>query len=303
MFNATMNQLSLFAQEGGTTVTDAAQQTVETVTGFGNTVWVTFENVFTQIASLAPQACAMVVILVVGFLLAKWIGRMGTALSEAIGLQTAAERSGLASSMKQVGISRTVPSIVGLIVFWLLLSVAVMAAFNVLNLPAVTEAMQVVVAFIPKILVATVVIVIGLLVASFVRGVIATSADRVGVAYAEHLANGCYYVLALITFLAAFNQLGLQFELLNQMILIASGGLALGFALAFGLGGRDTMAGILSGYYVRQRFAAGDHVTIGDLEGTVRDIGPVATTVESDDDGMMHRHSIPNSLMLKEAIR
>ena len=303
MLSATLNHLSLFAQEGGTSVTDAAQQAAEKVTVVGNTVWDTFTGAFSQIAGMADEAVYLVVILVVGFLAAKWIGRAATALSEAIGLQTAAERSGLASSMKQVGISRTVPSIVGLIVFWLLLSVAVMAAFNVLDLPAVTEAMQGVVAFIPKILVATVVIVIGLLVASFVRGIIATSADRVGVAYAEHLANGCYYVLALITFLAAFDQLGLQFELLDRMILIAFGGLALGFALAFGLGGRDTMAGILSGYYVRQRFSAGDHVTIGDLEGTVRDVGPVATTVESEVDGLMHRHSIPNTLMLKEAIR
>ena len=57
---------------------------------------------------------------------------------------------------------------------------------------------------------ATVVVVVGLLVASFLRGVVATSADRLGVSYAEHLANGCYYVLALLTFIAAFNQLGLS---------------------------------------------------------------------------------------------
>ncbi len=303
MLGATMNHLSLFAQEGGTTVTDMASKTAETVGGFSSTVSETFANIFNQIVALAPQVVAMIVIMVVGFLAAKWIARGITALCEAIGLQTAAERSGLADSMKQVGIGRTVPSIVGLIVFWLLLSVAVMAAFNVLGLPAVTDAMQTVVAFIPKLLVATVVIVIGLLMATFLRGVIATSADRVGVAYAEHLANGCYYVVALMTFLAAFDQLGMQFALLDNMIMIAFGGLALGFALAFGLGGRDTMAGILSGYYVRQRFSAGDHVTIGDLEGTVRDVGPVATTVESEDDGLMHRHSIPNSLMLKEAIR
>jgi predicted PurR-regulated permease PerM len=43
-----------------------------------------------------------------------------------------------------------------------------------------------------------------LLVATFLRGVVATSADRVGLSYAEHLANGCYYVFALLTFIAAF---------------------------------------------------------------------------------------------------
>ena len=47
-----------------------------------------------------------------------------------------------------------------------------------------------------QVLVATVVVVMGLLVASFLRGLIATSADRVGISYAEHLANASYYVLA-----------------------------------------------------------------------------------------------------------
>ena len=68
----------------------------------------------------------------------------------------------------------------------------------------------------------------------FVRGVVATSADRVGLSYAEYLAAGCYWVLSILTFIAAFNQLGIQFALLEKLILIGSAGLAAGFALAFG---------------------------------------------------------------------
>jgi small-conductance mechanosensitive channel len=63
------------------------------------------------------------------------------------------------------------------------------------------------------------------------------------------------------------------------------------------------MAGILCGYYLRQRFQAGDHVRIDGYEGTVRDVGPVATTIETEDDGLLNRHSIPNHRMLNEAIR
>ena len=63
------------------------------------------------------------------------------------------------------------------------------------------------------------------------------------------------------------------------------------------------MAGILAGYYVRQRLQAGDHVTVGHLEGTVREVGPVATIIETDEDGLLNRHSVPNSKMLNEAVR
>ena len=163
--------------------------------------------------------------------------------------------------------------------------------------------MQEIVHYIPKLLVATVVVVVGLLVATFLRGVVATSADRVGLSYAHHLANGCYYVFALLTFIAAFHQLGIEFALLEQLILIAFGAVAVGFGLAFGLGGRDVMAGILSGYYVRQRLHAGDHVTLGNMEGTVREVGPVATIIETEEHGLLNRRSVPNTKMLNEAVR
>ena len=63
------------------------------------------------------------------------------------------------------------------------------------------------------------------------------------------------------------------------------------------------MGGILAGYYIRQRMQAGDQVTVAGFDGTIRDVGPVATIIETDEDGLMHRHSIPNTKMLNEAVR
>jgi hypothetical protein len=262
-----------------------------------------FENAWQQTIVLAPKVVAMVIVIVVGYVIARFIGKAASTLAEKLGLQNAAEQSGLADSMQRMGVQRNVPGIIGAIVFWMLMLVFLMAGFSILGLPAVSDAIQVVVNYIPNLLVATVVIVVGLLVATFLRGVVATSADRVGLSYAEYLANGCYYVFALLTFIAAFNQLGVQFALLEQLILIAFGAVAVGFGLSFGLGGRDVMAGILAGYYVRQRLHAGDHVTIGHMEGTVREVGPVATIIETDEDGLLNRRSVPNTKMLNEAVR
>jgi hypothetical protein len=262
-----------------------------------------FAMAWQQIILVTPRIVAMVVVLVVGYVIARLAARTITVLAEKIGLQIAAERSGLSDSMHHMGIRRNVPAIVGTIVFWLLMCVFLMAAFNILNLTPLTNAMAEVVNYIPKLLVATVVVVVGLLAASFIRGVVATSADRVGISYAQYLANGCYYVLAVLTMIAAFNALDIQFVLLEKLILIAFGGLALGFGLAFGLGGRDVMAGILAGYYVRQRMQAGDHVMVAGMEGTVREVGPVATIIETDEAGLLNRHSIPNTKMLTDGVR
>ena len=288
----------LFAQGNG-----VAENTADAVERSRTALVDSFGEAFEQVVLLAPRVLAMIVVLVVGYLIARIAARAITALSKKIGLEIAAERSGLADSMQHMGIKRNVPGIVGTIVFWLLMCVFIMAAVSILGLQDVSAAMYSVVSYIPKLLVATLVVVIGLLVASFLRGVVATSADRVGLTYAEHLANGFYYVLVLVTFHAALTHLGMNLQLLENMVLIAFGALAIGFALAFGLGGRDVIGGILAGYYVRQRLQTGDHVTIGSLEGTVREVGPVATVIETDEEGYINRRSIPNAKMLNEAVR
>ncbi|MFN7813222.1 MAG: mechanosensitive ion channel family protein [Planctomycetia bacterium] len=291
-----MADVVMFAQTAADTARETMQASRQALVD-------SFTQAWTQVILLAPKMVAMVAVLVIGYVLARWFGGLIAVVTEKVGLQTAAEKSGLAKSMHDVGIRRPVPAIVGGIVFWLLMSVFLMAAFNILGLQSVSNAMGEVVNYIPRLLVATVVVVIGLLAATFLRGVVATSADRVGLSYAEYLAGGCYWVLSILTFIAAFNQLGIQFALLEKLILIGSAGLAAGFALAFGLGGRDVMAGILAGYYVRQRIQAGDQVSVAGFEGTVREVGPVATIVETRENGLVSRHSIPNSRMLQEAVR
>ena len=284
-------------------LTKVGQTAAETVNVSRQALVDSFTQAWSQVILLAPKVVAMAVVLVVGYVVARWVAGVITVVSEKIGLQTAAEKSGLAKSMNDVGIRRQLPTIVGGLVFWLLMCVFTMAAFNILGLQSISDAMGEVVNYIPRLLVATVVVVVGLLAATFIRGVVATSADRVGLSYAEYLAGGCYWVLSILTFIAAFNQLGIQFALLEKLILIGSAGLAAGFALAFGLGGRDVMAGILAGYYVRQRLQAGDTVSVAGFEGTVREVGPVATVIETRDGGVVSRHSIPNSRMLQEAVR
>ncbi len=285
------------------TVENVSQTLSSTAKASTDAVLSSFERTINQVVDLAPKVVAAAAVMVVGYIVARLVASFVTTLTEKIGLQRAADRSGLSASMKHGGVGRTIPQIIGTIVFWLLMCVFMVASFDILDLPGITGAIERVMAYIPKVLVATVLVVVGLLLSAFIRGLVATSTDRVGITYSQQLATGCYYILALMTFIAAFEQLEIKFELLNYAILIAFGAVAVALGLSFGLGGRDVMSGILCGYYLRQRFQAGDQVRVAGYEGTVRDVGPVATVIETEDDGMLNRRSIPNHRMLNEAVR
>ncbi|MFM8984555.1 MAG: mechanosensitive ion channel family protein, partial [Planctomycetia bacterium] len=192
-----MADFVIFAQ----TAADTAR---ETVNASRQALVDSFTQAWSQVILLAPKMVAMVTVLVLGYVVARWFGGLVAVVAEKLGLQTAAEKSGLATSMHDVGIRRPVPAIVGGIVFWLLMSVFVMAAFNILGLQSISDAMGEVVNYIPKVLVATVVVVVGLLAATFVRGVVATSADRVGLSYAEYLAAVSMATCAVLIVLSSF---------------------------------------------------------------------------------------------------
>lgn len=159
---------------------DVTTVSADVIDSSKNALLDSFSQARDQLVHIVPKILAMGTVLVLGYIIARLVAHAAGVVAEKIGLQTAAERSGLADSMRHVGIRRNVPAIVGTMVFWLLMCVFLMAAFNILDLPSLTNAMAGVVNYIPHLLVATVVVVFGLLAATFVRGIVATSARSRG---------------------------------------------------------------------------------------------------------------------------
>jgi len=246
-----------------------------------------------------PNLLGFALVLIVGTTITWLLARLALYICEKTGLQHAAEQSGLAESMRDAGIVRTLPQIVGQVVFWLLMALTLMLAIKQLNIQDFDTTIQQILAFFPRLIVSLLILVLGLLLGKFLRGVIATGADRMGLNYAQTLANVVYFAFVIVLLHQISRQLGLELELFTYLILIAFAGLMLGLGLAIGLGGKDVISGILAGYYVRKRFQAGDRVTIGDINGTIREVGPVSTVL----DVPGAQRIVPNTKMLHEAVR
>ncbi len=265
-----------------------AQQTLETLSGLHQ-----------SFVNYLPNLISFLLVLVIGSGITWVLAKVALLVCEKTGLQRAAEQSGLAESMRDAGIVRTLPQIVGQVVFWMLMTLTLMLAVKQLNIQDFDDTIKQILAFFPRLIVSLLILVLGLLLGKFLRGVIATGADRMGLNYAQSLANVVYCAFVVVLLHQISNQLGLELKLFTDLILIVFGGLMLGLGLAVGLGGKDVISGILAGYYVRKRFQAGDRVSVGDIAGTVREVGPVSTVV----DVPGAQRIVPNTKMLHEAVR
>ena len=140
---------------------------------------------------------------------------------------------------------------VGKLVFWLVMLVAVLLASSALGLESISEMLRIILGFIPSLTGGIVIIIIGVIVGEFARGVIAASAG--GMDGAPAFAKLAKAGIVLIAIFMAINQMGVASDIVNDAFVLILGAIALGFGLAFGLGNRDLAGEITRRWYEEGR--------------------------------------------------
>lgn len=169
---------------------------------------------------------------------------------------------------------------VGRAVYWLVVVCAVMAATETLGLPVVTAWLSGVATFLPRVAVAILIVALGTVAARVTRHLVTSTAGAANVTSAERLGRVTELALLLGTALVAIEQLGIEISFLKATLLILMAGLLLGGALAFGFGGRDLVANILSAHYVQRLYQVGQVVQIDGVEGRIVRIAETSVILE-----------------------
>jgi hypothetical protein len=134
--------------------------------------------------------------------------------------------------------------------------------------------------FLPRVAVAIVIVALGTVAARITRHVVTSTASGANVSSAERLGRVTELALLLGTALVAIEQLGIEISFLKATLLILFGGVLLGASLAFGFGGRDLVANILSAHYVHRLYQVGQVVRIDGVEGRIVKIAETSVILE-----------------------
>ena len=194
-------------------------------------------NFVGQLVAFLPNLLAVVAILLGGWIVAKVIqGVLGRVL-RAVKADTLAEKVQLAEMLVRGGIERTFSELVGVLAYWLVMLVVLVAALNALQLTATAELLEGFVGFLPSIVTAVLVLILGILAAGFLAATVRTIATNAGIAQAQILGKSMQSIAIIFAVVVALQQLQIQF--VGDAFLIILGAISFGAALAFGLGCRD----------------------------------------------------------------
>jgi hypothetical protein len=210
------------------------------ITDWGTAIVTSFATAMALVFAFIPKLLGFLVILVIGWLIATAISKAVTFLLRKVGFDRIATRIGLTRLEESMGMKMDAAAILGRIVYWFIFLIFLVPAVDALGLTTVSALLGQVIAYIPNVFVAIVVLFLGTLAATFVADLVrgATSSARVG--NPNVFANIARYAILGFVALIALEQLQIAPALLNILFTAIVGSAALAFGLAFGLGGQQT---------------------------------------------------------------
>ncbi len=206
-------------------------------------------DTLTNVLSYIPTILAALVVFLVGLLIAKWLRSLTVKLLQTVKLSTLVKKSGFEPFLKKAEITTQIEYILGSLVRWLVILVFFIATVNVLGLTTVSIVLNSVLAYIPRVFSAVLVLTIGVLLAGLVEKVVKGALAQVDVKASRFLAKIASYLVVIFASLAAINELQIAQALINSLFIGFVAMLALGIGLALGLGAKDLVSQVLEDWY------------------------------------------------------
>jgi small-conductance mechanosensitive channel len=244
-----------------------------------------------------PRIAGAILLLLLGLLVARIAGRITRRTLEALGADQHGDRLGVHDVLARAGLPRSLATLLGTAVRVGLTIVFIIAAVSLLGLAALSASLNQAILLLPRLFVAAVLIVAGLVIADLVRTRVDAFADRLALTAPIGPISG---ILVLAVFLVtALSQLHVPTGLLTVLVGIVLAAAALTIALAFGLGGRELATEISAGHEIASTFQLGQTIQTNDVNGEIIAFQRTATIIRTE-----HGETrIPHRLLLTSIVQ
>jgi len=206
-----------------------------------------------QMGDFLPRLAIALVVVIVGYFLAKAVKYAIIRGLRAVNFNVMTERAGIDGFLRAGGIRADGTEILALVFYWVVILVALVIGFNSLGLGYITDLLSRVLLFVPKVMVAMLILAFGAYFAGFIGHAVTAYCKKVHLQDAELLGRICQYAILAFVVLIALDQVNIGGEIVRQTFLIILAGVVLALALAFGLGGKEWAAEMLERWWPRRR--------------------------------------------------
>lgn len=223
------------------------------VSSWNDAVVTASTNLLNGIAVVIPSLIGALIVLIIGWILAGWAKMFVKRALDTLRFDSFGERTGVTKFLHEAGFQVSPKEMLGQLVRWFIIISFFMASLSILGLPVVEDVLRGIVGYIPNVIAAVLILAGGIILASFISDVLRGTFRGMQVRMADTLADVAKWILVVFTVLAVIHQLKIVPNLIDILFTGVVGGLALGFGLMVGLGGKDVMNDIFRDWYNRMK--------------------------------------------------
>ncbi len=230
--------------------------------------------------AVIPNLFGALALFIIGLIVAKVVSKGLKKLLSSLGADKLAERLNEIEIVYNSNI-RFVPSVLfSKIAYYFLLFIFAVAAADVLKMPAISSLMGDLLNYVPILISALAVFIVGLLLSDFLKNIVKTACDSLGIPSAGLISNVVFYFLFLNVVMIALSQARIDTEFIQSNLSILFGGVVLAFAIGYGFASRNIIANFLASFYNKGKVQIGDTISINGLKGDVIDIDSSTLTLQ-----------------------
>lgn len=205
-----------------------------------------------QLGDILPRLALAVLVIIIGWIFARMVRYAIAKGLRAANFNVVTERAGIDGFLRDGGVNADATDILAALFYWLVILASLVIGFNLLGLTYITDLLGRVVLFVPKLMVAMLILAFGAYFARFVANALTAYCRNVQIQDAELLGRLAQYALVTFVVLIALDQVGIGGDIVRQSFLIVLAGLVFALALAFGLGGKDWAADLLERWWPKK---------------------------------------------------
>lgn len=254
---------------------------MDTVDKWKDLTFQSLSNIFKDIAAALPGIFGAFIVMIFGWLIIKVTTFVLKRIFKAIKLDRFSQKINDAKLFGDADLKVDISKVLVTFIKVLLWLVFIIVASDIMGLTIISSEIANLLRYLPILLSALVIFMIGLYLAKIIKETIIKVFDSIGMGGGKILGNVLFYLIIVFVSITALNQAGVDTEIVTNNFTIILGAFLLAIALALGLGSREVVGDLLRTFYTRKIYEIGDKVTIGKLEGTVVGIDNISMIIKT----------------------
>ncbi len=259
----------------------------------------TWQDLVQSLIDWTPRVVLGLVLIIVALVAAKIVERVLRSMLTRIRFDSLVAKVGIDQALQKVGVRQSINLFVPRLAYFLLLVLFARTGADALGLDAISSAIASFMAYLPNIIAALLILILGSAASQVAGRTVAEAAGNSGIDFAPALGRVVSAVLFFVLGIMAIGQLKIDTVMVRLFAAAVLAAGALAFGLSFGLGSRDITRNILAGFYARKTLSIGEPIEVAGERGVLVGVTPTQILLERDGQTI----AVANTVLLEQVVK